>query len=369
MSFLSNSAFKAVKRLDSIVAGLPRFGFFQPLKGTFSAYSLLSQSRLPGAVLTERQTPGPIPNGSITQKSNLNQHNFQPWPVFWTMAEDARLIGKIRIWRNPKDRYCIEGNYHLTERRRLSEDRLLAQILPGKPTPLAGAWTSIASNWGDGRNYYHWITDNLTRLRLRDELPEPTRIILPTTVAPYIRESLELLGIYNDCEMPDAHCLKPDRYYFCSPLAMTGVWNPLGFDWLRKRFSPHFLPARSGQPIFLTRRASNRIPDQLESIEQMMRDSGFHIVDCGALSMRKQIQLASAASAIAGVHGAAMTNILWSAPGTPVLELFQPNYLNGCYEQIAFQGNLTYKAHMLGGEKTLDDIKTWLRDSTRQIPD
>lgn len=361
MSLLSSSVFNTVKGLDAVAARLPRFRGFQPLKGTFSAYAELTQGRLPGGILAEHQTPGPIPVGSITQRSNLNQHDFQPWPVFWTMAEDARLVGKIRVWRNPGDHYCSEGNYHLTEKRRLSEDRLLAQIHPGEPTLLAGAWTSIASNWGDGRNYYHWITDNLTRLRLREELPEPTRIILPTASAPYIKESLELLGISHECEMPEQHCLRPDRYYFCSPLAMTGVWNPLGFDWLRKRFSQHYLTAHSGQPIFLTRRSANRVPDQLELIEQTARDCGFQIVDCGSLTMRRQIELASAAPAIAGIHGAAMTNILWSVPGTPVLELFQPTYLNGCYEQIAFQGNLTYQAHLLEGEKTLDDIKTWLR--------
>ena len=31
-----------------------------------------------------------------------------------------------------------------------------------------------------------------------------------------------------------------------------------------------------------------------------------------------------------------MTNLPWANPETPVLEFFQPGYLNACYEQIAF---------------------------------
>jgi capsular polysaccharide biosynthesis protein len=355
-----------VKYMDVVASKLPKAGGFQPLKGSFSAYQELKNGNLKGHIITEKQALGPIPSDSITKRCALRQNDFQPWPVFWTVTADARLIGKNRLWRNTKDRYCLEGGYHLQERRRLCEDRLMAQILPGSPRTLTGAWTSIASNWGDGRNYYHWLTDNLTRLYTRELLPEPTRVLLPVSKAPYIRDSLELLGIATDCASPEETALKPERYYFCSPLAMTGVWNPLGFEWLRKRFSLYFLPPRSGRPIFLTRRSSTRIPDQLEEIESVFLQAGFEIIDCGSISMRQQIETASAAPAIAGIHGAAMTNILWAAPGTPILEIFQSAYLNACYEQIAFQGNLAYTAHILDHESPLHKIKEWLAHSAHE---
>jgi capsular polysaccharide biosynthesis protein len=359
MPTLRSIIFRMVRYMDVVASKLPKAGGFQPLKGSFSAYQELKNGNLKGHIITEKQSVGPIPSDSITKRCALRQNDFQPWPVFWVVTSDARLIGKSRIWRDANDRYCLEGGYHLQERRRLCEDRLMAQILPGSPRALKGAWTSIASNWGDGRNYYHWLTDNLTRLHTRELLPEPTKVLLPVSTAPYIRESLELLGIASDCASPEETALKPERYYFCSPLAMTGVWNPLGFEWLRKRFSPYFLPSGSGRPIFLTRRSSTRIPDQLEAIESLFLQAGFEIIDCGSISMRQQIEATSAASAIAGIHGAAMTNILWAPPDTPVLELFQPAYLNACYEQIAFQGQLKYESLVLEEVDYISRISSW----------
>ncbi|MEK7950828.1 glycosyltransferase family 61 protein [Luteolibacter soli] len=244
----------------------------------------------------------------------------------------------------------------------MSEDKLLAHMLPQKSRHLTGAWTSIASNWGDGRNYFHWITDNLTRLFVRESLPESARVLLPISTSPYIRETLEILGIAELCESPRETNLCVERFYFCSPVAMSGVWNPLGFDWLRKSFSPCFGAVGSGPAVFLTRRGSNRIPAFLETIEALFRKAGFKILDCGKLTVREQISAVSAAPAIAGIHGAAMTNILWASPTTPVLEVFEPSYLNACYEQIAFQGGLRYAATCEIGSALEASVGRWLRN-------
>lgn len=360
MSWSRATLLKAFHGFDRIAAKLPSAGAFQPAKGGFSAHRLLLEGRLEGKLLHERQATGPCPPGSMTERSGLGQHDHQPWPVFWTRSDDARLTGALRQWRDPAGRVCSEGNYHLLQRRRLGEDRLLAPWFPGNETPLEGAWTSLASNWGDGRNYFHWITDNLTRLLVREHLPEPTRILLPRTTAPYISETLELLGVAESCANPSSGHLLPERFYFCSPVAMTGVANPLGFDWLREHFRKYFKPPASGPPVFLTRRASTRVPDDLPEIERIFTNAGFEIIDCGTLGVRQQIELTSGAKAVAGLHGAAMTNLLWSPPCTPVLELFLPSYLNACYEQIAFHGQLDYSAIVLEAPGQLREIDQWL---------
>jgi hypothetical protein len=54
-----------------------------------------------------------------------------------------------------------------------------------------------------------------------------------------------------------------------------------------------------------------------------------------------------------------MTNLVWARPETPVLELFQPTFLNGCYEQIAFQGELDYTPVILEDREPLSRISDW----------
>lgn len=355
-----NLALQVVKSLDRLLRYCPPLPGVQPLRGSFSAYARLRNGEYKGQVLYERQDRGPCAPGSVTQLSALNQHDFQPWPAFWTLSDDARLVGSMWHWRDTNDLLCREGVFGLTERRRLGEDRIVSQWIPGEAKHFPGAWTSIASNWGDGRNYFHWMLDSLTRLRIREMLPEPTRILLPRSNAPYIHETLELLGLSDLAECPTPNCIQPERYYFCSPTAMTGVWNPEGFNWLRRTFQPHFSDPGSTGALFLTRRGTNRIPTGLDELESRFRSAGFQIVDAGILSVREQIRLTSGATAIAGVHGAAMTNLLWAAPGTPVLEIFGTPYLNGCYEQISLQGGLTYFYVALDQPSALDSIAEWI---------
>jgi Glycosyltransferase 61 len=357
---IKNGLFTVIKKLDRLGAKLPSVAGFQPLRGEFRAWERLQEGRYKGDVLYHGQPLGPCPTGSVTERSRLNQHDFQPWPAFWTSCEDARLVGKLWHWRDKADLLCRESVFGLLERRRLGEDRITSQWFPGKPQILEGPWTSITSNWGDGRNYFHWILDSLTRLRVREELPEATRILIPHDSAPYIRETLELLGLDELAACPPFHCVQPELYYFCSPTAMTGVWNPLGFDWLRQRFSSFFSPSATVGPVFLTRRGTNRIPAEIEQLENEFKRAGFHIIDPGKLCVRQQIELLSGATAIAGIHGASLTNLLWARPGTPVLEIFGSSYLNGCYEQISLQGKLDYASIVLGEPNFQQAIGHWI---------
>jgi hypothetical protein len=348
-------------RLGQSLAGhLPSVGRFRPVKGTFSAYERLLRGELEGTVLAERQEVGVCPPGSMTELAKFRQHDHQPWPVFWTRADDATLVGKLHLWRDPGDMLCAEAVYNHPAVLRLGEDRWNAQFFLSKPEQLEGAWTSLSSKWNDGGNYFHWLLDGLTRLQLRETLPEDTRILIPARAPRFVNETLDLLGLGGQTHRTEHPSLRPDRYYFCAPTAMTGVLNPQGFDWLREKFSPYYGQCESGAPVFLTRRGAARVPANIGEIEARFEGKGFEIVDCGAITVAEQIRKLSAAPAIAGLHGAAMTNLLWANPRTPVLELFQPGYRNACYEQIAFQGQLDYTHHVLEGENPLRTIEEWL---------
>ena len=364
-SWLKLFIYRRMLCLDRVVAHFPKIGCFRPLKGSFSAWEKLNNGLFTGGVIAEFQSMGSCPTGSITDLAGMNQHSHQPWPVFWVRADDARLVGSMLHWRDTNDRLCNEGVFHSNQRMRLSEDRILAQIIVPNATRLPGAWISIASNWANGRNYFHWITDGLTRLLVREHLPEETRILLPANCPAYITETIKMLGLSHLAQTAPSVCIAPERFYFCSPTSMTGVWNPLGYNWLRAKFTMFRADKSNGPPIFLTRRNCTRVPDNLAEIEALFSQHGFDIVDCGKLSVTEQIWIASSASAIAGIHGASMSNLLWAQASIPVLEIFDSSYLNACYEQIAFQGNLKYTAYILETSDLLEKIQTWLHKAER----
>lgn len=346
---------------DVVTRKLPAIGYFNPSTGWFSALQLLKNQRLNGKILIEKQDLTAALPDSMTRKSGMNQTGYQPWPVFWVVSNNALLMGKIALWRDDETKLlCEEAAYFHRTRRGVGEIQLGARCWVPKVVNLPGAWTSIASNWGSGRNYYHWITDNLTRLLVRETLPEKTQILIPDSQMPFVQETLELLGLGDKIQRISGIPLKPERFYFCSPTAMTGTANPAGFEWLKKSFSPYFNDHGGSKPIFLTRRSCKRVPSATEDIERLFESAGFEIIDCSKLTVKDQISKLNAASAVAGFHGAAMTNILWCRPQTPVLEIFQPDFLNGCYEQIAVHGCLAYDYLIIHEDSYVTDLTQWI---------
>ena len=357
---LSKTKTNGFHAVDRVMALLPAWGRLGPPKGYFSALQQLHHGSLEGSVLWDHQPSGDCPPGSMTEKCGMRQHDYQPWSGFWTLASDAQLVGRLRQWRDPDGNVCLEDNYGRAQRNWSKEGGFWSQVWLEEPERLEGAWMSPLSIWSDGKNYYHWLTDSLTRLMLREHLPESTKILVPENAARFVTETLHLMGLSELCEAPKSRNLLPERFYFCAPTAMTGAHNPIGYDWLRKTFKSHMGEEGSGSPVFFTRRSGTRVPPLLERLETFFSSAGFEIVDCGELPVREQISVTSSASAIAGIHGAAMTNLLWAAPGTRVIELFQPDFLNACYEQIAFQGRLEYSWRIMNETFHEAALENWL---------
>jgi capsular polysaccharide biosynthesis protein len=366
-----NFVYKILLEVDFAARWMPSFWCFQPARGFFSAIDGVRSEKLGGSILAEQQVSNLFDSTSVSAMACMNQHSQQPWPIFWAMEFGSQLVGRKLTWRNQANELCLEGEFFVRRRRKLSEDRLFAQILIPKKHRLQGAWTSIASNWNDGTNYYHWILDGLGRLAIRECLPEHTRILIPRKCPRYAWETLRLLELDGDAQESLDGPLEIERYYFLSPTAMTGVWNPFAYNWLRQRFGRFFCPANRGSPIFFTRRGVSRVPSNLVEIEKLFVSAGFNIVDCANYSVREQIEFASAAPAIAGLHGASMTNILWARFETPTLEIFQPDFMNGCYEQIANHCKLRYSYVVNRENVTINSIESWLAsfsmDTDRQF--
>ena len=56
---------------------------------------------------------------------------------------------------------------------------------------------------------------------------------------------------------------------------------------------------------------------------------------------------------IVGAHGAALTNLVFCRPGTRVIELFSPRYVNPCYRDLCVAAGLSYAA-VIGDGKDWD---------------
>ncbi len=74
-----------------------------------------------------------------------------------------------------------------------------------------------------------------------------------------------------------------------------------------------------------------------------MERFGFQNVHCEDLSFRQKVNLFSSAEAVVSAHGAGLTHLAFCRPGTPVLEIFSPDYVNGCFWALSDAAGLSYR--------------------------
>lgn len=299
--------------------------------GIFREKQEIRKGRVNGRIIADGQTLPYVPAFSEIRACGLRQADYDWWPVLWTRRAYARLLGPSLVHVDDYGQACSEAMYGP----QASGDPVW-RILGGAPeTRLEGNWTSLVSRWTRGNNYYHWVTDGLTRLIHLSSFPEDTGILVPPGLPAFALESLKLLGLADRVrETPEAH-LVVGNYHFAGPVALTGCVNPMGVAWLRKSYG---IPPKLGaghRKIFISRKDTTRDISNARELEQTLAADGWEIIEPGNLSFREQVAIFRQARVIAGIHGAGMTNLLWAPEGTRVVELMPRSFRNGCYAGIS----------------------------------
>jgi capsular polysaccharide biosynthesis protein len=149
-------------------------------------------------------------------------------------------------------------------------------------------------------------------------------------------ETLDWLGVREQCVPTTATHLRVEDYFFSSPTAMTGGSDARAVEFLRASFLGRADTA-AGTPrkIFVHRAGGRRGLVNESDVLDFMTQRGWTVVDTAALPMARQISLFAGADAVCGLHGAGLANLLWCRAGCRVFELAPSNYLNGAYEGLA----------------------------------
>ena len=209
---------------------------------------------------------------------------------------------------------------------------------------------------GYSLNYFHWMTDVLPRIRLAGllghELTSFDHILVNGFDQSFQRETLEHLGVsFSRClTLPR----KEKAYSFATAVlpslpGVPGVVPVETAEYLKKKF----LNSNDTNPrkIFIGRGGAMHRPLIHEDhILAEIRKRGFQGVQCGQMSVSDQARIFNAAEIIVGAHGAALTNLVFCRPGTRVIELFSPKYVNPCYRDICVALDLRHSAVIGNGE-------------------
>ena len=178
------------------------------------------------------------------------------------------------------------------------------------------------------RSYYHWVLEQLTKLRAVDEFRRRTgetpALIVPRGRNPWMRELIALVG-YGDARLikwqgGDARAERVVLPSFPMP-------TPANCRWLRERVvgPDEEAPTERSERILIARGEGRRwwrrmIVNQ-DEVEEALRPLGFRCHKLGEMSVAEQAELFSRAEVIVGSHGAGFTNMVFST-GAKVVELF-----------------------------------------------
>lgn len=213
----------------------------------------------------------------------------------------------------------------------------LATALP-PVEQVDGSVVSLTTRGGN-RNYYHFLMDVLPRWGVFQEcVParNPDAVLVPRETA-YQEQLLSLIGLDSYRIIP----VTPRRTVRATSMFVPCLQNPHEMaprwtvSWLRERL-PAVDVADKPSRIYVTRRggSNSRILIQEDQVWPMLEAQGFVRIDPGTMSVRDQIDHFAAADVIVGLHGAALTNLVFAKPGVRVLEMFPETYVKPCFWAI-----------------------------------
>jgi len=174
--------------------------------------------------------------------------------------------------------------------------------------------------------FYHWITE---------DLPNLMRTNGPNQVLCFEDNPKPIVDLYEELKINSRFVEKwiyVEKLLFYTKGQDLGYLHPMDAKVLKK-FAEGFCQEDSdhGIKIYVSRRKSRRsLPAEVE-IEKYLVSQGFQIVYAEDHSIDDQIKIFKNASVIIGVHGAGLTNSVWST-NCKLIELMPRKRINRCFE-------------------------------------
>ncbi len=199
-----------------------------------------------------------------------------------------------------------------------------------------------------GTNIYHWLYDGLPRLALAQRMGIEIESLYVDTSRPFVLQSLEMVGIkprhvINAARYPNIQAKQMVIPSF--PLYAGRQFKPIVPSWalgyLRSRLA--ISSSKQSERLFVSRKDAHYRPlaDE-DTLFETLKPRGFKRVVLSGLSLQTQREIFASASVVVAPHGAGLANMLFCQPGTKILELFHPGFVQQCYWQLANMLHLPY---------------------------
>lgn len=206
------------------------------------------------------------------------------------------------------------------------------------------------------QEFFHWFFDVLPRIALAERLGLVERcpvIVLPPLVRPFQIRSLQMLDfpLHKCVQVEPEGLYKLDKAFVPSPPGVSGNIPVWAARYLRD-VCAKALPAAPERDLklYISRAGAGvrRLlgPDNEQQVWDVLQRHGYTRVQAEKLDLSEQAALFARATAVFAPHGAGLVNLLHCAPGTRVVEVFQPAKVHPCYWTLCNGLDLDYACVM-----------------------
>lgn len=200
-------------------------------------------------------------------------------------------------------------------------------------------------------NYYHWTIDKLVSIRsylyYRDNYNSDCKLLCPYDAYPAIYEMLQCFGLSSDDLIRwdnkkltirglvvSSSRKSLENPQISSPEAVLHVQATL----MRAYDQKSLKKTDSPRKILVSRRDAQKGRERFSNTDELSKkliDLGFEEVSMTGLSFFEQVCLFNNADVIVGVHGAALTNIMFCKRDCKIIEIIPTNSPARFYTELA----------------------------------
>jgi capsular polysaccharide biosynthesis protein len=197
------------------------------------------------------------------------------------------------------------------------------------------------------RFYFHWLFDVLPRLWLAEQAGHAAGPFYVESVLPFQQQTLEILGVTADRRIDPGETGAISAFNLvvpCHAIVPGRVFPEWSIRFLRDRLLPAAGEAQESAPrrLYISRgNAGHRRVLNEPDVDSFLAGYGFQSVRAEALGFREQAALFRDAEIVVAPHGGGLSNLVFCAPGTTVIELFPPVNID-LYHRLATRLKLDY---------------------------
>lgn len=199
-----------------------------------------------------------------------------------------------------------------------------------------------------GGGYFHWMTGVMPRLHLIEKsgikLESIDTFIIDHGGYGFQEEAIKAFGIGA------SRIIESNRtsYFEAEELIVPSLaWHkhhmpPWSCNVVRKTFLDTEVRRKDKRLLLSREDARERRISNSREVLKCLEEQGFEKIIPGEMTIKEQARAFSVAEVIVSPHGAGLTNILFAPPGTKVIEIFSPHYIEKCFWILASQLELEY---------------------------